>query len=145
VLHSFVSKAMGIKLVHGRVTVIESEGFVLTLDFLLKLSNIHERVSCHIPCIMEGETGGFENSTGQNVLPPCQRFHSRNTASRNLREPGEACTRHRNHRRLVAAASSANGVFAAMVQVVQFLQDKVDKNRPIAVAGATEVAASHAT
>jgi uncharacterized protein YegL len=57
VLHKFLSKAMGIKLSADRIPIIESEGFILTLDFLLKLLNIHERVCCHIPCIMEGETG----------------------------------------------------------------------------------------
>lgn len=37
--------------------LIEKNKFVLTLDFTMKILNIHERVQCLIPCIIEGETG----------------------------------------------------------------------------------------
>ena len=40
-----------------RLQCIDDNRFVLTLDFCLKLLSIHERVSCGVPCIMEGETG----------------------------------------------------------------------------------------
>ena len=36
---------------------IDDTGFILTLDFLMKLLSIHERVACRIPCLIEGETG----------------------------------------------------------------------------------------
>ena len=41
----------------GRLHCIEEHGFVLTLDFTIKLLNFHERVACKVPCILEGETG----------------------------------------------------------------------------------------
>jgi len=36
---------------------IDDAGFILTLDFTMKLLSIHERVACRIPCLIEGETG----------------------------------------------------------------------------------------
>jgi hypothetical protein len=36
---------------------IDDNGFILTLDFTMKLLNIHERVACGVPCLIEGETG----------------------------------------------------------------------------------------
>lgn len=36
---------------------IDDNGFILTLDFTMKLLSIHERIACRIPCLMEGETG----------------------------------------------------------------------------------------
>jgi hypothetical protein len=58
VLDSFLAQAMNLKLdSNGRIPAIDEHRFVLTLDFVLKLLNIHERVACRIPCIMEGETG----------------------------------------------------------------------------------------
>jgi hypothetical protein len=35
---------------------IDDSNFILTLDFALKLLNIHERVACRVPCPLEGET-----------------------------------------------------------------------------------------
>jgi len=40
-----------------RLVCIDEQSFVLTLDFTMKLLNLHERVECNIPCIIEGETG----------------------------------------------------------------------------------------
>ena len=31
--------------------------YVLTLDFAIKMLNIHERAECRVPVIIEGETG----------------------------------------------------------------------------------------
>ena len=62
-LDRFLSQSLNIPLTeHGsngsrRLTCIDNNRFVLTLDFTLKLLNIHERVACNIPCVIEGETG----------------------------------------------------------------------------------------
>lgn len=61
-LDRFLSQAMNIPLTTMssgdlRLKCIEDSGFVLTLDFTMKLLNIHERVSCNLPCVIEGETG----------------------------------------------------------------------------------------
>ena len=61
-LDRFLSQALGIPLTrdkygHQRLSCIDENRFVLTLDFVMKLLNIHERVACHIPCVIEGETG----------------------------------------------------------------------------------------
>ena len=37
---------------------IVDSNYVLTLDYALKILNIHERYECGIPVIIEGETGG---------------------------------------------------------------------------------------
>ena len=62
ILDLYLSQALGIPLHEDpdgkqRLKCIDDNRFVLTLDFCLKLLNIHERVSCGVPCIMEGETG----------------------------------------------------------------------------------------
>lgn len=41
----------------GRLPGIEEEGFILTLDFLMKMLLINERIKCRVPCIIMGETG----------------------------------------------------------------------------------------
>lgn len=61
-LDQFLSQALSIPLNEdpgGRKSLqcIDENRFVLTLDFCLKLLNINERVSCGVPCLMEGETG----------------------------------------------------------------------------------------
>ena len=61
-LDRFLSQALNVPLVRGengseRISCIDDNKFVLTLDFVMKLLNIHERVDCRIPCIIEGETG----------------------------------------------------------------------------------------
>lgn len=41
----------------GRLKAIDDNQYVLTLDYTLKMLNIHERRECGIPVIIEGETG----------------------------------------------------------------------------------------
>lgn len=40
-----------------RLSCIDENRFILTIDFAMKLLNIHERVACGVPCVIEGETG----------------------------------------------------------------------------------------
>jgi hypothetical protein len=61
-LDQFLSQALDVPLVTGkdgqeRLECIDDNGFVLTLDFTMKLLSMHERIACHVPCIIEGETG----------------------------------------------------------------------------------------
>ena len=61
-LHQYLSQAMSIPLSTNSkgeavLSCIEDSGFVLTLDFAVKLLLIHERVECRLPVILEGETG----------------------------------------------------------------------------------------
>ncbi|KAL7555253.1 hypothetical protein ACHAWF_018911 [Thalassiosira exigua] len=61
-LDRYLSQALSIPLNDGpggrkSLKCIDDNQFVLTLDFALKLLNVHERVSCGVPCIVEGETG----------------------------------------------------------------------------------------
>ena len=37
--------------------LIDDENYILTLDYTLKMLNIHERRECGVPVIIEGETG----------------------------------------------------------------------------------------
>lgn len=37
--------------------MIDEDKYVLTLDYTLKMLNIHERYKCEVPVIIEGETG----------------------------------------------------------------------------------------
>lgn len=41
----------------GRLKAIDDNQYVLTLDYTLKMLNIHERRECGVPVILEGETG----------------------------------------------------------------------------------------
>lgn len=41
----------------GRLGIIDDNDYVLTLDYTLKMLNIHERCECDMPIIIEGETG----------------------------------------------------------------------------------------
>eukprot|EP00981_Chlorochromonas_danica_P015301 scaffold11566_cov156-Ochromonas_danica.AAC.1 len=41
----------------GSLSIIDGKQFVLTLDFVMKMLIINERIECKMPCIMEGETG----------------------------------------------------------------------------------------
>ena len=41
----------------GRLAPIDESNYVLTLDYALKMLNIHERYKCGVPVIIEGETG----------------------------------------------------------------------------------------
>lgn len=53
-----MSRALGLKLPEKkRLKAIDDKNYVLTLDYTLKMLNIHERRECGIPVIIEGETG----------------------------------------------------------------------------------------
>ena len=52
-----ISRAMGVKLLDRRINIFDENDYVLTLDFALKMLNIHERRKCKVPVIIEGETG----------------------------------------------------------------------------------------
>jgi hypothetical protein len=61
-LCKMLSQAMDIPVEKGPngrdyLACIDHHGFVLTLDFTIKLLNFHERVACQVPCILEGESG----------------------------------------------------------------------------------------
>jgi len=61
-LDRFLSQALDVPLqtqANGAQVLksIDDNGFILTLDFTMKLLSIHERVACRIPCLIEGETG----------------------------------------------------------------------------------------
>ncbi len=45
------------QLEEGRLKAIDEEQYVLTLDYTIKMLNIHERYKCGVPVIIEGETG----------------------------------------------------------------------------------------
>ena len=45
------------ELENKRLSVIDDSAYVLTLDYTIKMLNIHERHECGIPVIIEGETG----------------------------------------------------------------------------------------
>ena len=53
----WLSRSLGIKLDSGRLKQIDERQYVLTLDYTLKMLNIHECYECGIPVIVEGETG----------------------------------------------------------------------------------------
>ena len=40
-----------------RLSVIDESNYVLTIDYTIKMLNIHERCECGVPVIIEGETG----------------------------------------------------------------------------------------
>jgi von Willebrand factor type A domain len=61
-LDMFLSTALGVPRHTGKdgllkIKCIDDYGFVLTIDFTMKLLSIHERVACQVPCVIEGETG----------------------------------------------------------------------------------------
>lgn len=41
----------------GTLPTVDAKHFVLTLDFVVKMLCMNERIECRVPCIMEGETG----------------------------------------------------------------------------------------
>lgn len=61
-LDRFLSQALDLPL-HVRddgtevLQCVDENNFILTLDFTMKLLNMHERVACRVPCLLEGETG----------------------------------------------------------------------------------------
>ena len=57
-LDSYLSRALNINLDEdGRLSVVDDSPYVLTLDYTIKMLNIHERYKCGMPVIIEGETG----------------------------------------------------------------------------------------
>ena len=42
---------------YKRLELVDNSNYVLTLDYALKMINIHERRECGMPVIIEGETG----------------------------------------------------------------------------------------
>ncbi len=57
VLDSFLSRALNVELENRRLGIVDDSAYVLTLDYTIKMLNIHERHECGIPVIIEGETG----------------------------------------------------------------------------------------
>ena len=57
VLDSFLSRALNVELENKRLSIIDDSEYVLTLDYTIKMLNIHERHECGVPVIIEGETG----------------------------------------------------------------------------------------
>ena len=57
VLDSYLSRALSVPLENNRLKIIDDSAYVLTLDYTLKMLNIHERHECGMPVIIEGETG----------------------------------------------------------------------------------------
>ena len=56
-LDTYLSRALNVPLCNGRLTPIDEQSYVLTLDFTIKMLNIYERYECGVPVIIEGETG----------------------------------------------------------------------------------------
>lgn len=57
-LDSYLSRALNVPLdSKNRLSIIDDSRYVLTLDFAIKMLNIHERAECGVPVIIEGETG----------------------------------------------------------------------------------------
>ena len=57
-LDFYISRALDVPLdEHGRLGPVDDSAYVLTLDFAIKMLNIHERAECGVPVIIEGETG----------------------------------------------------------------------------------------
>ena len=57
-LDSYISRALNVPLdKSGRLSPVDDSAYVLTLDFAIKMLNIHERAECRVPVIIEGETG----------------------------------------------------------------------------------------
>ena len=56
-LDSCLSHALKIPLTNSRISLIDEKQYVMTLDYLVKMLNIHERRKCGIPVIINGETG----------------------------------------------------------------------------------------
>ena len=61
-LDQYLSRSLNVpleknKMGHMCLLPIDEANYVLTLDFALKMLNIHERRECRVPAILEGETG----------------------------------------------------------------------------------------
>ncbi len=56
-MDEILSRALNVNLEGNRLTTIDESKYVLTLDYAMKMLNIHERYECGVPVIIEGETG----------------------------------------------------------------------------------------
>ena len=57
-LDKCLSRALNVPLSEkGHLEAIDNSDYVLTLDYAIKMLNIHERYKCGLPVILEGETG----------------------------------------------------------------------------------------
>ena len=56
-LDKYLSRALNVELIDGRLKPVDDAGYVLTLDYALKMLSIHERYRCGEPVVIEGETG----------------------------------------------------------------------------------------
>ena len=56
-LDEYLSRALGVRLTNGSLMLIDKLNYVLTLDYAVKMINIHERMVCGMPVVIEGETG----------------------------------------------------------------------------------------
>ena len=57
VLDKYLSRALGVEMENGRISILDDSSYVLTLDYAIKMLNINERFKCGVPVIIEGETG----------------------------------------------------------------------------------------
>ena len=57
ILDKYLSRAFNVKLDKDRLTTVDKSQYVLTLDYAIKMLDIHERFKCGVPVIIEGETG----------------------------------------------------------------------------------------
>ena len=56
-LDACLSHTLDIRLSDGRLSLIDEQQYVMTLDYLVKMLNVHERCMCGVPVIINGETG----------------------------------------------------------------------------------------
>ena len=56
-LDEHLSRALNVEMEKGRIPIFDDSAYVLTLDYAIKMLNIHERFKCGVPVIIEGETG----------------------------------------------------------------------------------------
>lgn len=58
ILDGFLSRALNVELDDSKhIASINDSAYVLTLDYALKMLNIHEHYECGVPVVIEGETG----------------------------------------------------------------------------------------
>ena len=58
ILDQYLARALGLPLEKGKcLSAIDDSNYVLTLDYTIKMLNIHERYECSVPVIIKGETG----------------------------------------------------------------------------------------
>lgn len=56
-MDKYLSRAFNVKLDEDRLSAVDKSKYVLTLDYAIKMLDIHERFKCGVPVIIEGETG----------------------------------------------------------------------------------------